>query len=112
MKTNLKSKYHVELKKFGGIAQEIAVMAIMSNGGKQFSLKDMESMFKMEAHKFPILTQYMTCNLIGEHQLTIDKGTENLLFIEERMMHELVAEDDDELSFPTFTKDELDKLLD
>ena len=89
---NVKRMYRVELMISTGIAQEIALLACRSNGGKYISLTDMESIAKVEVIKFPFLNQDISVNRIGENHLTIDKGTENLLAITEVEILELVDE--------------------
>lgn len=91
--SNVKRMYRVELMISTGIAQEIALLACRSNGGKYISLTDMESIAKVELIKFPFLNQDISVNRIGENNLTIDKGTENLLAITEVEVLELVNED-------------------
>ena len=91
--SNVKRMYRVELMISTGIAQEIALLACRSNGGKYISLTDMESIAKVELIKFPFLNQDISVNRIGENNLTIDKGTENLLAITEVEVLELVNEE-------------------
>lgn len=87
MKTS--KQYRIELTKSGGIAQDIAVLACISNGGKYISLTYMESIAKVDLIKFPFSNTDISVNRIGESNLTIDCGTENLLAITEVEIMEL-----------------------
>jgi len=88
-----KKMYRIELSKIGGIQNDIATLAALSNGGKYISLKDMESIAKVELLKYPTINENISINLIGEHNLTIDRGTTNLLSLEEVEVVELINED-------------------
>lgn len=78
-----KKLYRIELKSVGGIANELATLAALSNGGKYISLKDMESIAKVECIKLPVTTEGISINLIGDNVLTIDRVTQNLLVLTE-----------------------------
>jgi len=86
MKRNI---YRIELKSIGGIANELATLAALSNGGKYISLKDMESIAKVDCIKLPTTNTNISVNLIGNNVLTIDRGTENLLVLTEVEIFEI-----------------------
>ncbi len=76
--------YRIQLNALGGIANEIASLAAYSNGGKKYiSLKEMEALVNVDCIKFPTINSDITVTVIGEHDLTIDRGTENLLHLTE-----------------------------
>ena len=76
--------YRIQLNALGGIANELATLAALSNGGKNYiSLKEMEAIAKVDCIKMPYTNSDITVTVIGEHDLTIDRGTENLLHLTE-----------------------------
>ena len=86
--------FRIELKERAGVAQDIAVLACLSNGGvKYISLQEMEMIAKSDVLRYPSLNTDVTVHLIGDNNLTIDKGTKNLLAITEVEILELVEED-------------------
>lgn len=89
-----KKLYRIEQQVMTGVVNDIVLMAAMSNGGKKYiPLKYMADYVETERLKYPTLTGDISVNLIGENNLTIDKGTENLLAITEVEILELVDED-------------------
>jgi len=96
--------YKIELKSIGGIANDLATNAALSNGGKYISLLEMEAIARVECIKFPVTTAGITINPIGNNVLTIDRGTENLLVLTEVEVMELDC--------PTLTRNEAKEILD
>ena len=89
--TNMKSKkmYRIELTRSHTLAQEIAIMACLSNGsGKYISLTDMESVVKVEVIRYPATNDYITVTRTGD-TLTIDAKDINILTITEVEIMEL-----------------------
>ena len=89
--TNMKSKkmYRIELTRSHTLAQEIAIMACLSNGsGKYISLTDMESVVKVEVIRYPDTNDYITVTRTGD-TLTIDAKDINILTITEVEIMEL-----------------------
>ena len=95
--------YRIELKSIGGLANELATLAALSNGGKYISLKDMESIAKVECIKLPMTNEGVSVNPIGENVLTLDRGTENLLVLTEVEIMELDC--------PTLTRQDATDIL-
>lgn len=92
--SNVKRMYRIEQFVMTGVVNDIVLMAAMSNGGKKYiPLKYMADYVETERLKYPTLTGDISVNLIGENNLTIDKGTENLLAITEIEVLELIDED-------------------
>jgi hypothetical protein len=84
-----KKMYRIELKKTSGLAQEMAILAALSNGGTYISLKDIDAIARTECKRYPSLNDNVSVNLIGEHDFTIDRGTENILVLTEVEILEL-----------------------
>lgn len=84
-----KKLYRIELFEKGGLAQDIAVLAALSNGGKYIPLEDLAMIGKSDIIRYPSLNTDVSINLIGEHNFTIDRGTQNLLAITEVEVMEL-----------------------
>jgi hypothetical protein len=87
---NMKKRiYRIELTRSHTLAQEIAIMACLSNGsGKYISLQDMESIVKVEVIRYPASNDYITATRIGD-TLTIDAKDINILTITEVEIMEL-----------------------
>jgi hypothetical protein len=81
--------YCIELTRSHTLAQEIAIMACLSNGsGKYISLQDMESIVKVEVIRYPATNDYITATRTGD-TLTIDAKDINILTITEVEIMEL-----------------------
>lgn len=65
------------------ITSKIIEKAAMANGGSPVSLSDLDSLARMEQISYPGSLGDITVNLIGS-SITIDRGTECLLMVEER----------------------------
>ena len=74
------------------ITSKLIEKAAMANGGSPVSLSDLYSLARMEQISYPGSLGDITVNLNG-HTITIDRGTECLLMIEER--EELVLPEND-----------------
>jgi hypothetical protein len=85
------------------ITSEIIKLAALANGGKPVTLSDIETSARMTMITYPTLCKDISVHLIG-NTLIIDKGTTNLLVIEER--EEL------ELGMPTLSSEEARGILD
>jgi hypothetical protein len=96
----MKKIYRIELKRNGTIASELAMLAALSNGGNYTSLKEMEAIVKTQKIQYPASNDGITCSLIGDNVLTIDKETENILVLTEVEIMEIKEEEDilDELN--------------
>lgn len=78
-----KLMYRIELKDQYGLAKDLTLLAALSNGGKRYiSLTELEMVAKSEMINYPSLNEGVTIHLIGT-DLLIDKGTENILHIQE-----------------------------
>ena len=88
---NSKLIYRIELASWNkqDIAEEITLLAALSNGGKYRSLKELSEHAKIEAMKYPGLNSDVSINIIGDNVLTIDKGTKSLLILTEVEIMEL-----------------------
>lgn len=96
--------YRIELKSIGGIANELATLAALSNGGKYISLGDMLAIAKVDCIKLPLTNDGISISTIGDNVLTIDRGSENLLVLTEVEVMEL--------DMPQITSQEAKDLLD
>jgi len=81
--------YRIELTKTNSLAQDICIMASLSNGsGKYISLTDMESNVKVDLIRFPTTNDGISVTVIG-NVLTIDRKDENILTITEVEIYEM-----------------------
>jgi len=81
--------YRIELTKTNSLAQDIAIIACLSNGsGKYISLQDMESNVKVDLIRFPTTNDGISVTVIG-NVLTIDRKDENILTITEVEIYEM-----------------------
>ena len=86
--------YRIEQMNSQGIANDLVLMAALSNGsGKYTSLDYMEQYIKEEKKKYPVLCQDITASRVDNNILCIDKGTTHLLRLTEVEIMELVDED-------------------
>ena len=84
--------YRIELiSSDWSVPVDVAVLACLSNGGQYMNLYGIEMYAKAKFIASGI--KGFTVNLIGNHSLTIDKGTENLLSLTEVEVMELVDEE-------------------
>lgn len=79
----MKTLYRIELKTTDTIFTDMVMMAAMSNGGEYIPLNQIADAADWLCKKYPSSGQYHSVNRIGEHCLTIDKGTENILVLTE-----------------------------
>lgn len=84
----MKKYFKVILNKTNSIANELVTMAALANGGKDVTFVDMNSYAKMQTINYPSLHEGITVSIVGP-TLLLDKGTENILIIEEREEMEL-----------------------
>jgi len=81
---NSKKIYRIELVKQGGVAQDIAILACLSNGGSKYiSLETMVNIVEGDIIRYPSLNEGISATLTGGHTLTIDYKDTNLLAITE-----------------------------
>ena len=86
--------YRIEQMNSQGIANDLVLMAALSNGsGKYTSLDYMEQYIKEEKKKYPVLCQDITASRVDNNILCIDKGTTHLLRLTEVEIMELVDEE-------------------
>jgi len=81
--------YRIELKSMMDIAKEAAVLAALSNGNKHIDLKSIAAGAELECLKYPVRNEGVTISLIGDNDLTIDNGKENLLHLKQIEVMEL-----------------------
>jgi len=78
-----KKMFRIELTRSNTLAQDICIMASLSNGsGKYISLTDMESIVKVEIIRYPSLNEGISVT-VTDNVLTIDRKDENILTITE-----------------------------
>lgn len=76
------------------ITMKLNEMAALANGGKDITIDDMTTICKMEKISSPGSLSEIEYNLIGS-TITIDKGTECIMVIEEREELVLVTDEND-----------------
>ena len=91
----MKKNYHIQLSQNANdVAKSLCQFAAQSNSSNYTSLKELEVWAILETKRYPILYDNVTIHLIGD-TLLVDKGTENLLVIEEMEYYELVRGDEE-----------------
>lgn len=79
----MKKQFHIKAFLNNALANDLIVLACLSNGGKDITLSDMEAIVKVEKAKFPTITADIQVTVTG-NKLLLDKGQECILEIEER----------------------------
>lgn len=110
-----KKLYRIEQSQHHGIANDVSIMAAISNGSKNYtSLQYMADYVKQEKIKYPTLSDGITAT-ISENTLLIDltkyDNTINLLTITEVEVLELVDEESPTLHRYTGIADENHEFL-
>lgn len=75
--------YRIELIVSDTIINELVILAALSNGGNYISLKEIAAVAKTNYIRYYGSGKDISINPIGEHCLTIDRGTQNLLVLTE-----------------------------
>ncbi len=105
-----KQMYRISLLEHSeGLADTLAILAAKSNGrDKKYTIQDLQDVVKGQQLLYPSLYDDITCELIGEHILHLDrkiKGSyENILIIEQ--VEILVLAD-----VPTLTRQDAETIL-
>lgn len=87
-----KTLFRIELTEADSIFTDCVIMAATSNGGKTKSLKQIADHADWLCEKYETTGSTHTVNRIGEHNLTIDRGTKNILHITEITVMDLADE--------------------
>lgn len=96
--------YRIELREIDTIFTDMVLMAASSNGGDYKPLHKIADAADWICQKYETTGKCHTVNRIGEHMLTIDKGTTNVLTITEIEVMDL--------DMPQITSQEAKDILD
>lgn len=88
----MKKMHRIELMDMDTIFTDIVLMAALSNGTEHIPLNKIADHAEWLCKKYPTTGSMHTINRIGEHNLTIDKGTTNILHITEITVVDLADE--------------------
>ena len=67
-------QYRISLHKGSNqLAQELAILAAKSNGGEYISLQQLKAIVEAQRLLYPVTTEGVQCEIIGESLLHLDK---------------------------------------